>query len=639
MESEFPNLIIAFFAGILSFVSPCVLPLVPAYIGYMSSRATRNIAIETGIKQKAESTTTVSMRFAMIMHGLAFVLGFTVVFVLLSIVATMTVSAISGSVSVFQEIIARVGGVIIIFFGLHFMGLMPRFFAYLKNHQTLLNNIFTSIFMSIVFAAFVLWGFVDFVIALPVIVAILLMFFLGGAFTKPGAFWLKLINTIEQTLYMDTRADMQANARGGLGGSFTMGVIFSAGWTPCIGPILGSILTFAANKGEVIPAATALTAYSLGLGIPFLITAALMEGAQSILRRLQKYMGAIEVISGLLLIFIGFSVATGSLQNLSQSLSGQTALATRIEDCGLGVVQGQLSLEQVSPCFGGSLTLVDFGNTVVPEFSAEDKTQSFLFEVSEATVVDVELAGLTEVHPAEAIIYDRNAKELARSTELMPIDENKYLILEGTTLPEAGQYMVSLSFTDKIEKAFSFRFRVRKSEAVQLSSVDNNATTVNVSNVNTISDLAATTGPVVGLEMGNRAPDFEVTTIDGEQTSLAALQGQVVLINFWGTWCPPCIREMPDLQTIYDDYSDKNFTILALATRGDTRESVLAFREQYNLSFPMAVDEGDKISNMYSIVSTPSTFIVNTEGVIIFENFGPVVESQLVEVLDGIFNA
>jgi cytochrome c-type biogenesis protein len=635
MDLEFPNLIIAFFAGLLSFVSPCVLPLVPAYIGYMSGRATRNIALETGMKQKAESgATSVSMRFVMITHGLAFVLGFTVIFVAISIITAVFVGAVGGAVSVFTEIIGRVGGVIIIFFGLHFMGVMRRFFQYLKNNMGILDSILASILISLIFGAIILWGFVDFMIGLPVLAAVLLMFLLGGAFTKPGEFWLKVINTLEQALYMDTRPDMQANARSGLGGSFTMGVIFSAGWTPCIGPLLGTILTVAARTGDVPQAAASLTAYSLGLGIPFLITAGLMEGAQSILRRLQKYMGKIELISGLLLIVIGFAVATGSLQNLSQSLSGQTDLATRIEECGLGLVEGHLSFDQASSCLGGSLTPVAVGQTSITEFNADDSSQSFLFKIDVPIVLDVELAGVKEIFPAEVAIFDLDGNELGRGSEFVQIDESKYALLQGIELSVAGQYTATITFTGTTDEPFTFRFRVKKSEAAPETQSSSNATTVVVgnSNLSSIEALAASEPPI-GLELGNRAPDFVANTIDGNQTSLSALRGQIVLVNFWGTWCAPCVREMPDLQSVYERFMNEGFTILALATRGDTREDVLAFRDEFGLTFSLIVDEGEQITDMYAIVSRPSTIIVDENGLIAFKHFGAVVEEQLVELL------
>jgi cytochrome c-type biogenesis protein len=132
----------------------------------------------------------------------------------------------------------------------------------------------------------------------PLLVGYVLLLVLGGAFTNAEKFWMKTINSIEVLLYSDTRRDMGGSSKDGLSGSFIIGIVFSAGWTPCIGPLLGTILTVAAQTGNVTQAVPMLTAYSLGLGIPFMLTAVLMEGAQAILRRLQRYMGKIEFISG-----------------------------------------------------------------------------------------------------------------------------------------------------------------------------------------------------------------------------------------------------------------------------------------------------------------------------------------------------
>src|SRR5690606_20891421 len=146
---------------------------------------------------------------------------------------------------------------------------------------------------------------------------------LGGGYNNPEAFWLKVMNTIETALYTDTRRQMNARGNTGLLGSACMGVVFSAGWTPCGGPVYGAALNLAVSGtgADIVQAGILLTAYSLGLGIPFLLTTLLLDSAQGMLRRLQRHMGRIEVLSGALLIFIGFIVATGQLQNLSQSFS------------------------------------------------------------------------------------------------------------------------------------------------------------------------------------------------------------------------------------------------------------------------------------------------------------------------------
>jgi hypothetical protein len=122
-----------------------------------------------------------------------------------------------------------------------------------------------------------------------------------------------------------------------------MGVVFSAGWTPCIGPVYGGILTLAWNGGDVGQAGGLLAAYSLGLGVPFLLTALALDRAQVVLRQLQRHMHKIELASGAFLIAIGVLVASGSLQSLSAQFAvGEFALAaTNLENQVLTVITGQ----------------------------------------------------------------------------------------------------------------------------------------------------------------------------------------------------------------------------------------------------------------------------------------------------------
>lgn len=617
MDLEYPNLIIAFFAGLFSFVSPCVLPLVPAYIGYMSGRASRNIALETGTKTE---TAAVS-RFAMLLHGFAFVLGFTTIFVGLSIITAVFISVLGGAISIFTTIIGRVGGLVIIFFGLHFMGATRAIFAKIRANADKIT-LPISLIIALVFSLVIIWALVDVLVAIPVLAAFLLMLFLGGAFTEPKSFWMRFLNTLDSALYRDTRPEIEVRGASGLAGSYSMGIIFAAGWTPCIGPLLGSILTLAAQTGDVPNAMLSLTAYSLGLGIPFLITAALMEGAQAVLRRLKKHMRKIELASGIMLVIVGIMVASGTLQILSQSLSSQTDLATRVEECGLGFVEGKLSFDEAGACLNGSLSLVALGQSTMLNLNTNDASQSYLFHLDEAASVDVEFAGLREIFPVAVSLQNEAGEILAESSELTLIGENKYLLMQGLAL-DAGQYIVNVTYLGETEST-GFRFRVRRSQPVETSQVS------------TISDLAAVSDAPVALEVGKRAPDFTARTIDGEAVRLNDMRGKVVLVNFWGTWCAPCIREMPDLEQVYNDFRERGFEILALATQGDTLETVTAFRDNLALSFKLIVDTNDVITEQYAITTRPSTFIVNQEGVIVFQNYGPVVASQVIEVLDGL---
>ena len=222
---------LAFLAGLASFLSPCVLALVPAYIGYLSGRSVT-----------AEGV-LVENRWETFGHGLAFVAGFSVVFIALGAAASL-IGAVLYDLRIW---LARIGGVVVVIFGLHTLG----------------------------------------VIHIPF-------------------------------LDYDTRRHMRAQAGLGYGSSVLMGVFFSAGWAPCVGPVLGVILTLALATGSLNQGVALLTAYSAGLAIPFLLAALGIGRAAEWMRR---HAGAVQVISkitGVVMVIIGVLLLTGSLQRLAQ---------------------------------------------------------------------------------------------------------------------------------------------------------------------------------------------------------------------------------------------------------------------------------------------------------------------------------
>jgi len=620
---------LAFIAGLLSFISPCVLPLVPAYIGYMGGRMTHNVALQMdGGKAKADMTAAVGARFQMVLHGAAFVMGFTIVFVLFGLMTTAFVSVVGSAVTVLTDIIGRVGGIIIIFFGLHFMGILPNIFKWIRQQEQTLNNLIVTVLVGGAISGVILWGFIEPVIALPIIAAFWLALVMGGAFNAPGAFWMKLLNTIENALYTDTRRDMEASKTQGLGGSFFMGVVFSAGWTPCIGPLLGAILTLAANTGDVGVAVPMLTAYSLGLGIPFMLTAGLLEGAQGILRKLQRHMRKIELASGALLVFIGVMVASGQIQSLSANLNTQFAdFSFRVEECGVGFFSGEIGGQHLGNCVDGSLVPVAIGQSASSTLTADTPQAAYLFHVDEATAIDVEINRLEADVTTIVRITDNDGAEITRAEGGVWVDDLLLPIMDFS-LPEAGTYLVTVGVADALstEQEVGFRLKVVEAEAREAAAA--------IDTVGTISDFAAASGPAEGLAVGNRAPDFEIVTMDGESVVLSDLQGQVVLLNFWGTWCGPCRREMPEFQSVYEEHAEEGFTILALAVRGDTEESVAEFRDEFGLTFPLAVDEGDVINDLYGIQTQPSSFLIGADGVIQARHFGMLTETQIVELVE-----
>ncbi len=644
---------LALVAGILSFISPCVLPLVPAYIGYMGGRLTHNVSRQTALG--TASGLSLALRLQMLLHGIAFVLGFTIVFVLIGLFTTALSSLAGQHVSTFTEILGRVGGLVIIFFGFQFMGVLPRFFSWLrkKGQAGILDNILFSIGFSVLGSALIYWGVLEqTTIALPLIALLLAGLFVKGAFSEPAKFWHGALERLESMLYADTRADIGGSGRDGLLGSTFMGMVFSAGWTPCIGPLLGTILTVAAasgaTSGDIAQGMLLLAAYSIGLGIPFVITALLMNSAQGILRRLQRHMHKIELISGTLLIAIGVLVASGQLQSLSQTFSrGEFADFTfRVEECGVGFFDGELGLSHVGACLSGSLAPVAINQSASGHFAPDRPEQQYLFHGEAGRIIDIEVRSVNEAVPDfDMVLFGPDDGELARASKAESIEvDGRFFPLTGFELVSDGMYRLVLRNRGTGE---SSRFRVKARDAepfetqpeisppsqpeardVESAASDDAMTS--------LSDIAGDLAPAIGLAEGNRAPAFTIETLADEVVSLANLRDHVVLLNFWGTWCGPCRREMPEFQKAYEEWNAQGFEILAIAYN-DTEAAMESFRAEFDLSFSLALDDNGEINEAYGIQTRPSSYLIDRDGVILTRHFGIMTESQLSELLHEAF--
>ncbi len=222
---------LAFLAGLASFFSPCVFSLVPAYIGYLGGRS-----VASSRDGKADPLITFT-------HGLFFVLGFSTVFITLG-VAT---AALGGLLIDGRNWLAKIGGIVVIIFGIHMTGL----------------------------------------IRIPF-------------------------------LEYDLRPQTAPARKRGYFASFLMGVFFSAGWSPCVGPILGAILTLSLNGGSISQGILLLSSYSAGLAIPFLIASVQIGVVTTVLRRYGKMMHYVEVGMGILLILVGILLLSGQLQQMAR---------------------------------------------------------------------------------------------------------------------------------------------------------------------------------------------------------------------------------------------------------------------------------------------------------------------------------
>ncbi len=252
---------LAFLGGLLSFVSPCVLPLVPGYIGYLAGTS---VAVGSAPPRRT-----------LLLNGLAFVLGFSAVFTLFGV----AIGQLLANVQSAQGYVRWIGGVVIIVLGFHTLGLM---------HIPFLNR---TIKMQ---------PGAD---------------FLGG---KRGGLGIVAHPRATPERSGETRMPVaeQQSALTLFGRSFVIGTFFAAGWSPCVGPILTGI--YGVVGAQPVNGGLLLFVYSLGLGVPFLWVALLFGKASGMLRRVNRYYGLISIVSGLFLIGIGVLLLTDTMTRLAQ---------------------------------------------------------------------------------------------------------------------------------------------------------------------------------------------------------------------------------------------------------------------------------------------------------------------------------
>jgi cytochrome c-type biogenesis protein len=240
------SLIAAFSAGLLSFVSPCVLPLVPSYISYITGLS---------VEQLTDVSERVKFRKAIIVNSLLFIGGFSSVFIAFGASA----SFLGQILITYQDLIRRIGGVLIIVFGLYLLGILNLKFLKMEQRYQFRN--------------------------------------------RPAGYL----------------------------GSFLIGVAFAAGWTPCVGPVLGSILLYASTTDSLVSGVVLLTCYSLGLGLPLFLTALGVDRFLAYFKEIRAYLWGVSTVSGVLLILVGVMIYANSL----------TMVTSFLERYGIGWYFGQ----------------------------------------------------------------------------------------------------------------------------------------------------------------------------------------------------------------------------------------------------------------------------------------------------------
>ncbi|HLO12652.1 MAG TPA: redoxin domain-containing protein [Pseudoneobacillus sp.] len=142
----------------------------------------------------------------------------------------------------------------------------------------------------------------------------------------------------------------------------------------------------------------------------------------------------------------------------------------------------------------------------------------------------------------------------------------------------------------------------------------------------------------IGLQEGNKAPNFGLKTLDGQEVKLSDMVGKKVILNFWATWCPPCKAEMPHMQEFYEEQKNNQVTILAvnLTTSEKSSDNIGSFVKDYGLTFPIVLDSEGQVGQTYQAVTIPTSYVIDTKGVIRKKIVGPMDKEMMTELLQSV---
>jgi len=250
-----PAVVMAFFAGLISFLSPCVLPLVPGYLSIISGVSLDQLKSDSGSS---------ALRRSVIFSSIMFIIGFSITFIALGATAT----AIGQVLLARRQVLTQIAGIVIIVFGLHLLGVFKI-----------------------------------------------------------------------KALYQDKRMHNVRTSRGALG-AVVLGLVFAFGWSPCIGPILGSIMGIAMQQDTAVKGAFLLSVYSMGLGVPFLMTSLGLNQFLAFYSRFKKHFRTLEIVSGILVLGIGVLIVTNQMSTMNQYFQFLSDFEYRVEGIFMRMIGG-----------------------------------------------------------------------------------------------------------------------------------------------------------------------------------------------------------------------------------------------------------------------------------------------------------
>ncbi len=512
-----------FLAGLISFLSPCVLPLVPGYISMLSG---------VGMEQLRQGQVPRSGLFT---SALAFVTGFSVVFISFGAAA----SAVGAFLNAHRHTLVPIAGALILLFGLHLLGLLIKL----------------SLRVGIILGALlVALGVISLLRHAPLFADFGALHFFS--LSAIGFFGPSLARWLNRDVHLRSSV-----AQPGIGSGFLLGFAFAFGWTPCIGPILTTVLGFAGASGTVSRGVFLLAIYSAGLAIPFLLTALGISQFMTFYKSFRKYLHAAEMFSGVLLLFVGGLIFFDNLKWLTGKLTFLESTVLWLEHA--------LTKGTGGTAFWGIFGLLIAAIAVFALWKNWKTVSSFQGRKTVLIVVTV------AVLIAATALADRATRLPKQTTE-------------------------------------------------------------------------AAGGAVVPTEKVGGLPEPELTLkdLDGKDVSLSEYKGQVVLVNFWATWCEPCRVEIPWLIEMQQQYGPKGFVILGIALDEEGQSVVAPFvaKEKFEVNgqkLPMSYkiligndEAADKFGGLFGyptsvLISRDGKQIKRVTGMISPDEMNKAVESQL----------
>ena len=514
------SILTVFLEGIISFFSPCVLPLIPVYIAYLSG----------GTLKKDENGSFHYNRKKVMQNTFFFTVGISFAFLILG----LGMSAIGRLFSGHKVLFARIGGFIIILFGLYQLG----FFG-------------TNRLMS-----------------------------------------------REMRLPFDTK-----NMTMSPFAAFLFGFLLSFAWTPCIGPVLSSILIMTASEDNMVNGIFLIFVYTLGYVIPFLLVGVFTTTLLEFFGRHRSIVRYSVKTGGVLLMVIGLMMISGQLNGISSYLSS-------------------ISIDSSSTYPGNDIDENSYSDTKTVETGSYTKTEALS----------------KEALSVEAEKDDSSGKSTDVTVGKDSLTKNSET--DNTSVTDSGQNTDGGKSQKDVESS-----EESVKDSINKKAEESKPETVTKSSDETPEETTGETEEASSNKNSNDnvypAYDFTLEDQYGSTHSLSDYKGKIVFLNFWATWCPPCKEELPYIQELFEEYSEKkdsDIVFLTITFPGLGQEKSVSgikkFADDHGYTFPVLMDTEYTTEEQYYINAFPTTFLIDPDGNILGYVPGGMNKEMMEDVID-----